>query len=114
MRACITGPAGTPYAHGVFAFDIYCPPDYPASPPSVLLLTTGGGTVRFSPNLYADGKVRAPPPPLPPLLLLLLLRCRLPSIHPRAVGRLFALLFTHPHPHPHLHAHSLAGIHINH
>ncbi|KAG7342116.1 ubiquitin-conjugating enzyme [Nitzschia inconspicua] len=30
---------------------------YPTHPPKMQLLTTGGGTVRFSPNLYADGKV---------------------------------------------------------
>ena len=41
----------------VFAFDIYIPNDYPQTNPKVQLLTTGGGRVRFGPNLYADGKV---------------------------------------------------------
>lgn len=31
--------------------------DYPTNPPKVKLLTTGGGTVRFNPNLYRNGKV---------------------------------------------------------
>jgi len=57
MRALITGPADTPYALGCFAFDIYFPEDYPNKAPLVNFDTTGGGRVRFSPNLYADGKV---------------------------------------------------------
>ena len=32
-------------------------PDYPQVPPQVCFLTTGGGTVRFNPNLYPCGKV---------------------------------------------------------
>jgi ubiquitin-protein ligase len=40
--------------NGLFAFDVLLPADYPASPPKVLALTTGGGTVRFNPNLYAN------------------------------------------------------------
>jgi ubiquitin-conjugating enzyme E2 Z len=31
--------------------------DYPHSPPRVTLKTTGGGVVRFNPNLYKCGKV---------------------------------------------------------
>jgi baculoviral IAP repeat-containing protein 6 len=42
---------------GAFQFDIYCPPDYPKVPPLVNLQTTGGGSVRFNPNLYNCGKV---------------------------------------------------------
>jgi ubiquitin-protein ligase len=57
MRFVVAGPSGTPYAHGLFAFDMKIPNDYPLSPPSVTLLTTGSGRVRFGPNLYADGKV---------------------------------------------------------
>jgi len=57
MRALITGPSGTPYAHGVFAFDIYVPDSYPLQSPQMHFLTTGGGKVRFGPNLYANGKV---------------------------------------------------------
>lgn len=57
MQCIITGPEDTPYAHGCFQFDIYCPPDYPTSPPAINLQTTGHGTVRFNPNLYNCGKV---------------------------------------------------------
>jgi baculoviral IAP repeat-containing protein 6 len=57
LQALITGPTGTPYANGCFQFDIYCPPEYPKAPPLVNLQTTGGGSVRFNPNLYNCGKV---------------------------------------------------------
>jgi len=57
VRAMITGPDDTPYSRGCFVFDIYFPPSYPNIPPLVKLITTGNGTVRFNPNLYADGKV---------------------------------------------------------
>ena len=57
VRACITGPQDTPYAYGLFFFDVLFPQDYPNIPPLMLLETTGGGRVRFNPNLYADGKV---------------------------------------------------------
>ena len=53
----IAGPVDTPYENGLFLFDIYYPPEFPNVPPNVLLKTTGGGTVRFNPNLYACGKV---------------------------------------------------------
>lgn len=58
LRACIMGPEGngTPYRNGAFIFDIFLK-DYPTKPPKIKLVTTGGGTVRFNPNLYADGKV---------------------------------------------------------
>ncbi len=32
-------------------FTIYCPPEYPDVPPLVNLETTGGGSVRFNPNV---------------------------------------------------------------
>lgn len=57
MRVAITGPSGTPYHAGIFFFDIFCPDDYPHVPPRVRFLTTAGGSVRFNPNLYNDGKV---------------------------------------------------------
>ena len=57
IHALIIGPADTPYEGGFFHFFIRCPPDYPIRPPKVRLLTTGGGTVRFNPNLYRNGKV---------------------------------------------------------
>jgi len=56
-RFMITGPEDTPYSHGCFVFDMYFPPNYPSSPPQVTLKTTGGGSVRFNPNLYNTGKV---------------------------------------------------------
>ena len=56
-RCIITGPEGSPYANGCFIFDIFFPSTYPAKPPAVKLLTTGGGSVRFNPNLYNCGKV---------------------------------------------------------
>ncbi|GIM04217.1 hypothetical protein Vretimale_8765 [Volvox reticuliferus] len=56
-KALIVGPEDTPYSGGCFVFDLYFPPQYPNAPPQVHLMTTGGGRVRFNPNLYADGKV---------------------------------------------------------
>ena len=40
-----------------FLFDIFLPDEYPRVPPKMQFLTTGGGQIRFNPNLYADGKV---------------------------------------------------------
>lgn len=41
MKCLITGVESTPYAHGLFEFDLYCPPNYPVSPPKVHFCTTG-------------------------------------------------------------------------
>ncbi|KAF9074993.1 hypothetical protein BDP27DRAFT_1443929 [Rhodocollybia butyracea] len=57
IKILIAGPDGTPYAGGLFEFDCFMPIDYPAVPPQMHLRTTGGGLVRFNPNLYNDGKV---------------------------------------------------------
>ena len=57
MKAIICGAAGTPYAHGCFEYDIHFGEGYPAGPPHVLITTTGGGKIRFNPNLYNTGKV---------------------------------------------------------
>jgi len=64
LKVIISGPADvadasneTPYAFGLFEFAVFIPPDYPNVPPLVNLQTTGGGMVRFNPNLYSDGKV---------------------------------------------------------
>jgi ubiquitin-protein ligase len=57
LRILITGPRGTPYSLGLFCFDLFVPTNYPNAPPVMKLLTTGRGTVRFSPNLYANGTV---------------------------------------------------------
>lgn len=53
----IVGPDDTPYEGGFFLFDMKLPADYPNTSPSVTFLTTGGGAVRFNPNLYNNGKV---------------------------------------------------------
>ena len=53
----ITGPEDTPYDSGAFIFDVMLTSDFPNKPPLVNLKTTGGGRVRFNPNLYNDGKV---------------------------------------------------------
>ena len=53
----IAGPENTPYAGGLFEFDCFLPMQYPNLPPLMNLCTTGGGRVRFNPNLYNCGKV---------------------------------------------------------
>ncbi|KAF5312406.1 hypothetical protein D9619_002657 [Psilocybe cf. subviscida] len=57
LKIMIAGPEGTPYAGGLFEFDCFLPLEYPATPPLMHLRTTGGGSVRFNPNLYNTGKV---------------------------------------------------------
>jgi len=57
IHSIIVGPFGTPYEGGFFYFIINCPDNYPHEPPKVKLMTTGGGRVRFNPNLYTNGKV---------------------------------------------------------
>ncbi|CAH0552135.1 unnamed protein product [Brassicogethes aeneus] len=57
MKVLIIGPSDTPYANGCYEFDVFFPPDYPASPMMINLETTGHHSVRFNPNLYNDGKV---------------------------------------------------------
>jgi len=57
MKVIIVGPQDTPYENGLFEFDIYFNNNYPQNPPEVNLCTTGGGIVRFNPNLYECGKV---------------------------------------------------------
>ncbi|CBF79663.1 ubiquitin-conjugating enzyme E2 [Aspergillus nidulans FGSC A4] len=57
VRAVILGPPETPYQFGFFEFSIKFGKDYPARAPSVRALTTNSGVCRFSPNLYAGGKV---------------------------------------------------------
>ncbi|KAI6191419.1 putative ubiquitin-conjugating enzyme protein 17 [Aphelenchoides bicaudatus] len=57
LKILISGPDDSPYANGLFEFDVFFPSNYPLSPPKFSFLTTGGNTIRFNPNLYADGKV---------------------------------------------------------
>ena len=47
VRVLITGPVDTPYSRGCFVFDVYYPSTFPANPPIVIMITTGGGTVRY-------------------------------------------------------------------
>ena len=56
-RAVISVNAETPYAFGLFFFDIWLPPDYPNIPPLCELMTTGDQSFMLSPNLYSCGKV---------------------------------------------------------
>ncbi|AKI80254.1 ubiquitin-conjugating enzyme E2 [Acanthamoeba polyphaga mimivirus] len=53
----ITGPEDSPYDSGCFHFKMYNPSAYPNTSPFVSMTTTGHGSVRFNPNLYANGKV---------------------------------------------------------
>ena len=57
MKGLVMGASETPYAHGAFEYDIFCDNDYPKNPCKMNLTTTGGGAVRFNPNLYNCGKV---------------------------------------------------------
>lgn len=57
IKCLISGPIDTPYAHGLYLFDIALPSDYPLSPPQVQIRTTGNSSFRFNPNLYSNGKV---------------------------------------------------------
>ncbi len=57
MRALISGPEDTPYAHGLYLFDVGLRASYPLTPPFVRIATTGENKVRFNPNLYNDGYV---------------------------------------------------------
>ncbi|KAL5338909.1 ubiquitin-conjugating enzyme/RWD-like protein [Aspergillus crustosus] len=57
VRAIILGPPETPYQFGLFEFTIRFGKEYPARPPSLKAVTTNSGACRFSPNLYAGGKV---------------------------------------------------------
>ena len=57
IHCLINGTSETPYEGGFFYFVLFFPPTYPSIPPRCRLMTTGGGTVRFNPNLYKNGKV---------------------------------------------------------
>ncbi|QUC18200.1 uncharacterized protein UV8b_02441 [Ustilaginoidea virens] len=57
VKALIIGPHETPYEFGFFEFAIRFSREYPSKSPSVHCITTNGGRCRFSPNIYASGKV---------------------------------------------------------
>lgn len=61
IKAVLTGIEGTPYASGVFLFDIFLPADYPLVPchcrhvtPNANLVHANNGPGGFSPNLHSD------------------------------------------------------------
>lgn len=56
LKVMIIGPAGTPYEHGLFEFDMFCDSEFPQKPPKMFFWTTGGGHAAFNPNLYPNGK----------------------------------------------------------
>ena len=53
LRVAISAPEGTPYAAGVFVFDVRVPPSFPAAPPSGKGDARRGGASR--------GEAPAPP-----------------------------------------------------
>jgi ubiquitin-protein ligase len=57
MEFIICGTEGTPYDSGCFLFSMNCPSNYPTTNPLVKILTTGGNTVNFNPNLFSHGLV---------------------------------------------------------
>ncbi|OJD11937.1 hypothetical protein ACJ73_09432 [Blastomyces percursus] len=56
MRCLIMGHPDTPYAYGLFDFDIFCDENYPKRPPLVHCRTAVNHE-GLSPNLHGDGKV---------------------------------------------------------
>ena len=60
VKVLIIGPPGTLYANGCFEFDVFFPPDFPASPMLVFFVTTGaaGSKVRFNYHLPSNGEVK--------------------------------------------------------
>ncbi|GAA5952038.1 hypothetical protein JCM10213_005346 [Rhodosporidiobolus nylandii] len=57
LKVLIAGPTDSPYAGGLFEFDIFVPLEYPNKSPSCWLRTTGNNKCRYNPNLYDSGKV---------------------------------------------------------
>jgi len=54
LSCMIVGPQGTPYADGLFFFDVYLGPDYPTKVPLVFFKSMSD---RLNPNLYENGTV---------------------------------------------------------
>lgn len=57
MKALITGPNNTPYAHGIYIFDVYFPMEYPNYPPKIYVVNNNFNKIRFGPNFYQDGSI---------------------------------------------------------
>lgn len=52
MKWMFTGGATTPFAFGVYVFDVFVPDSYPSVPPRVhFFKTPKGSEVRYSPSL---------------------------------------------------------------
>ncbi|KAK2752725.1 hypothetical protein FQN55_005854 [Onygenales sp. PD_40] len=56
IRCLVMGHPDTPYAYGMFDFDIHCDAQYPNKPPHVYC-RTAINHLQLSPNLHPDGKV---------------------------------------------------------
>ncbi|KAK3941009.1 hypothetical protein QBC46DRAFT_111102 [Diplogelasinospora grovesii] len=57
IKVLMVGTRDTPYENGLFEFDMLCDEHFPTRPPAMRFRTTGGGVVRFNPNLYQNGTV---------------------------------------------------------
>ncbi len=56
MNVLISGAMGTPYANGLYHFELFCDDSFPNAPPQMQLLT-GKDIIGFNPNLYAEGYI---------------------------------------------------------
>jgi ubiquitin-protein ligase len=56
MKAIVTGVDDTPYAHGLYFFNILIPEAYPEVPPKIYIENTPKNS-RINPNFYPDGTV---------------------------------------------------------
>ncbi|KAI1007234.1 hypothetical protein K3495_g994 [Podosphaera aphanis] len=59
MKVLIVGSEGSPYAGGLFIFDIFLPGNYPFEPPKIKFVLNGNDSDRhsFNPNLHRGGTV---------------------------------------------------------
>jgi ubiquitin-protein ligase len=54
LKILVRGPIHTPYYQGVYAFDLFFPPEFPTTPPKVKFHAY---QIRMNPNLYDNGYV---------------------------------------------------------
>jgi len=57
IKVFIAGTSYTPYAHGLFEFDLFFQQDCPGIPPKIKFCTPGNNNVSFSAHLPASGAV---------------------------------------------------------